>query len=88
MHGIRVQLRGLVDTIRTGRVPARALAIADSRSLVRSMFLASAVQIDLLPYLRVPGPIGSGPGSGSAQSSVSSHDGERCSACAGGGHGQ
>jgi SAM-dependent methyltransferase len=47
-----VQLGGLVDTIRMGRVPARALAIADSRSLVRSMFLASAVQIDLLPYLR------------------------------------
>jgi SAM-dependent methyltransferase len=35
-----------------GRVPARALAIADSRSLVRSMFLASAVRIGLLPFLR------------------------------------
>jgi SAM-dependent methyltransferase len=51
-RGLKVQLGGLVDTIRMGRVPARALAIADSRSLVRSMFLASAVQIDLLPYLR------------------------------------
>jgi SAM-dependent methyltransferase len=28
------------------------LAIADSRSLVRSLFLASAVRIDVLPYLR------------------------------------
>ena len=52
MRAIGVQLRGLVDTIRMGRVPARTLAIADSRSLVRSMFLASAAQIDLLPYLR------------------------------------
>jgi SAM-dependent methyltransferase len=51
MSSLGLQLRGLVDTIRMGRVPARALAIADSRSLVRSMFLASAVQIDLLPYL-------------------------------------
>jgi SAM-dependent methyltransferase len=49
---IGVQVRGLVDSIRMGRVPARTLAIADSRALVRSMFLASAVQIDLLPYLR------------------------------------
>jgi len=52
MHAIGVKFRGLVDTIKMGRVPARALAIADSRSLVRSMFLASAVQIELLPYLR------------------------------------
>jgi SAM-dependent methyltransferase len=35
-----------------GRVPARALAIADSRALVRSLFLASAVRIDVLPFLR------------------------------------
>ena len=46
------QWRGLIDTLRSGRVPARALAIADSRSLVRSMFLASAVRIDVLAYLR------------------------------------
>jgi SAM-dependent methyltransferase len=51
-----VQFRGLVGTIRMGRVPARTLAIADSRALVRSMFLASAVRIDLLPYLRVGRP--------------------------------
>jgi SAM-dependent methyltransferase len=53
---VGVQIRGLVDTVRMGRVPARTLAIADSRALVRSMFLASAVQIDLLPYLRVGRP--------------------------------
>jgi SAM-dependent methyltransferase len=52
MRAIGVQFRGLIDTVRMGRVPARTLAIADSRSLVRSMFLASAAQIDLLPYLR------------------------------------
>ncbi len=52
MRAFGTQLRGLVDTVRSGRVPARALAIADSRSLVRSMFLASAVRIDILPYLR------------------------------------
>jgi SAM-dependent methyltransferase len=47
-----LQLRGLVETVRSGRVPARTLAIADSRSLVRSMFLASAARMELLPYLR------------------------------------
>lgn len=52
MRALGVQLRGVVDTLRSGRVPARALAIADSRSLVRSMFLASAVRIEILPYLR------------------------------------
>jgi SAM-dependent methyltransferase len=52
MREHRAQLRGLVDTVRSGRVRARASAIADSRSLVRSMFLASAVRVELLPYLR------------------------------------
>ena len=52
MRAVAVQLRGLVDTVRQGRLPARTLAIADSRALVRSMFLASAVRIDVLPYLR------------------------------------
>ena len=46
------QLRGVIDTIRSGHFPARTLAIVDSRSLVRSMFLASAARIDLLPFLR------------------------------------
>ena len=52
MRAVGPQLQGLIDTMRMGRVPARTLAVADSRSLVRSMFLASAAQIDLLPYLR------------------------------------
>jgi SAM-dependent methyltransferase len=46
-----IQFRGVLDTLRIGRIGARALAIADSRSLVRSMFLASAVRIEILPYL-------------------------------------
>ena len=45
-------LLGMVETARQGRLPARALAIADSRSLVRALFLASATRADLLPYLR------------------------------------
>jgi SAM-dependent methyltransferase len=52
MRAIGVQLRGLVGTLRQGRIPARTLAIADSRALVRALFLASAAQIDVLPYLR------------------------------------
>ena len=52
MRAVGRQIRGVIDTIRMGRIPARTLAIADSRALVRSMFLASAAQIDLLPYLR------------------------------------
>jgi SAM-dependent methyltransferase len=52
MRALGHQLQGLIDTVRMGRVPARTLAIADSRALVRSMFLASAVQIEVLPFLR------------------------------------
>ncbi len=46
------RVRGVAGSLRAGRVPARALAIADSRSLVRSLFLASAVQLDVLGALR------------------------------------
>ena len=52
MRARGAQWRGVVDVLRMGRVPARALAIADSRALVRSLFLASAVRIDVLPFLR------------------------------------
>jgi SAM-dependent methyltransferase len=47
----RVQLGGLLRTARAGHAPARALAIADSRSLVRSLFLASAIRTGLLDAL-------------------------------------
>ena len=46
-----VQLGGLLRTARAGHAPARALAIADSRALVRSLFLASAIQTGLLDAL-------------------------------------
>ncbi len=47
----RVQLGGLLRTARAGHAPARALAIADSRALVRSLFLASAIRTGLLDVL-------------------------------------
>lgn len=47
----RPQLRGLVNTIRGGNATARALAIADSSAVVRSLFLASAIRIGLVDLL-------------------------------------
>ena len=47
----RVQLGGLLRTARAGHAPARALAVADSRTLVRSLFLASGVRTGLLDAL-------------------------------------
>ena len=44
-------MRGLLRTARAGHVGARALAVADSRALVRSLFLASAVRAGLLDWL-------------------------------------
>jgi SAM-dependent methyltransferase len=44
--------RGVAETIRQGGPLARALAIADSRALVRALFLASALSSGLLGYLR------------------------------------
>jgi 4-hydroxy-2,2'-bipyrrole-5-carbaldehyde O-methyltransferase len=44
----RAQVRGVLATARAGHVGARALAVADSRALVRSLFLASAVRAGLL----------------------------------------
>ncbi len=52
MRGLsRASLRGVAATVRAGHVGARALAIADSRALVRSLFLASAVRTGLLDWL-------------------------------------
>jgi 4-hydroxy-2,2'-bipyrrole-5-carbaldehyde O-methyltransferase len=51
MGARRVQLGGLLRTARAGHAPARALAIADSRALVRSLFLASAIRTGLLDAL-------------------------------------
>ena len=51
----RAQARGVLETARAGHVAARALAVADSRSLVRSLFLASAVRTGLLDILHEGG---------------------------------
>ncbi len=48
------QVRGLVASARRGHAAARALAIADSRSLVRSLFLASLADVGLGPELSRP----------------------------------
>jgi len=45
------QLGGLAGTARRGNLTARALAVADSRSLVRCVFLASAVRSGILDCL-------------------------------------
>jgi 4-hydroxy-2,2'-bipyrrole-5-carbaldehyde O-methyltransferase len=48
----RAQARGVLQTARAGHLPARALAVADSRALVRSLFLSSAVRVGVLDFLR------------------------------------
>ena len=40
----RAQVRGVLQTVRAGHAPARILAVTDSRAVVRSLFLASAVR--------------------------------------------
>jgi len=52
MRQNRARLRGLLQTVRAGHLLARGLAISDSRTLVRSLFLASAVRTGLLDALR------------------------------------
>jgi SAM-dependent methyltransferase len=53
MVGIsRVQVRGAIGALRGGNIAARGYAIADSRAVVRSLFLSSAVRMELLPTLR------------------------------------
>jgi 4-hydroxy-2,2'-bipyrrole-5-carbaldehyde O-methyltransferase len=54
----RAQARGILETAKAGHVPARALAVADSRSLVRSLWLASAVRTGLLDVLHEGGARG------------------------------
>jgi SAM-dependent methyltransferase len=48
------QLRGLMGTARLGGISSRALAISDSRSLVRALFLGSAAETGILTHLSVP----------------------------------
>jgi SAM-dependent methyltransferase len=46
--------RGVLGTVRGGNLAARVLAVGDSRAVVRSLFLAAAVRLDLLVTLREP----------------------------------
>jgi SAM-dependent methyltransferase len=48
------QARGIVGALRRGHAGALALAIGDSRALVRSLFLASAVRLEVLGFLAQP----------------------------------
>ncbi len=48
----RAQARGVLATVRAGHAAARGLAIADSRAVVRALFLSSAVRTGLLGHLR------------------------------------
>ena len=47
----RDALSGVADTFRQGRVAPKALAVLDSRSLVRALFLSSALRFELLQHL-------------------------------------
>jgi SAM-dependent methyltransferase len=49
---LRARVQGTLGVLRSGNATARALSVADSRSFVRSQFLAAAVRVDLLPFLR------------------------------------
>jgi 4-hydroxy-2,2'-bipyrrole-5-carbaldehyde O-methyltransferase len=51
MRSFEAQARGLLGTLRTGHLSARALAVADSRVMVRALFLASAVRLGILGEL-------------------------------------
>jgi SAM-dependent methyltransferase len=52
MGSFETQARGVLGTLRAGHVAARALAVADSRAVVRALFLASAVRVGILGELR------------------------------------
>jgi SAM-dependent methyltransferase len=47
----RSSLGSVAGAFRQGRVPARALAVVDSRSLVRCLFLSAAIRYDLIGHL-------------------------------------
>ncbi len=54
MPRIPTRAHVLWGLLRGAHAPARALAITDSRTFVRSVFLASAVRLDVLERLRTP----------------------------------
>jgi SAM-dependent methyltransferase len=54
MSAFAERARAALGVLRSGHATARALSIGDSRSFVRSQFLAAAVRVDLLPLLETP----------------------------------
>ncbi len=58
MGSLRAQGRGLVGAVRRGDAGALALAVNDSRTFVRALFLASAVRLEVLPFLAQPRTLG------------------------------
>jgi 4-hydroxy-2,2'-bipyrrole-5-carbaldehyde O-methyltransferase len=57
MSGRGERWRGLVNALTVDNTMARALAIADSRVLVRALFLGSAVRLGLFDLLEEPGDL-------------------------------
>lgn len=57
-RSLELQARGLLGTLRGGHAAARALAVSDSRHLVRSLFLAAAVRTGLARALASPQTLG------------------------------
>ena len=55
-HGLRA--RGVANLARQGGIASRLLAVADSRSLVRTLFLSSAARSELLPFLQTERSLG------------------------------
>ena len=54
MSGRGERWRGFFNALSADHTTARALAVADSRILVRALFLGSAVQLGLFDLLEVP----------------------------------
>jgi 4-hydroxy-2,2'-bipyrrole-5-carbaldehyde O-methyltransferase len=48
MSSARAQLGGILTTIRAGHAGARALAVTDSRAVVRSLYLSSAIRTGII----------------------------------------
>ena len=54
MSGRGERWRGFFNALTAGHTTARALAVSDSRALVRALFLGSAVRLGLFDLLEVP----------------------------------
>jgi SAM-dependent methyltransferase len=54
IRSFSAQARGMVGAVRRGHAGALALAISDSRAVVRSSFLGSAARLDVLGFLALP----------------------------------